>query len=793
MSPRRFAFALLPFLAASGAAQGQALIQVPSQGTLQQAIGNVTDGGVIQIASGTYTAPAGGFVIANQTKRFTVRAAAGANVVLTGGGGIVLYFNNAVAANGRPVTFEGLTFSGGVSANDSFGGAVTMVRAEATFLGCTFQNNAATTANSGGGAILMNAARALIVDSTFSANTARRFGGAIGMDGSSVAIHNSRFTGNRVNVPNHFVDSLGGALFVLNSTLDVTHTRFENNQAGFSGGAIYSYGTWTNPVATPRTDITIANSTFINNHALRDPGSPAFNTVDVGGALQLEDQVRARLYNTRFITNYAKQGGAISNYRSKLEIYGGTFQGNEARGNGGDDGYGGAIGLVSEDQDAPDPQRPNAQLLVRDTLFQGRYGSVGTTARFGGCIFSVGDTRRAYGLGGIPQMGTIAENRSVLDIRNSLFVECDVQHNAGGGVGGGIMTQLSDLTLHDSLFIGCDALAGAANTGTGGALASFDNSNSTLLRTTIARSTAAFTGAAIWVQGSNFNMNDGQIIENQLVGGSAWGGAAIYAAPENLGAPRPPVNVTGRLQNNTISNNTGGVVILDFDVAAGPHNLVQYAGNRIFPNNASVYANPLASGVQTVPQLNGLTLHGTAKAPTANTVPGAAPVAGAIVAAPPTRLPTVAAGDAAGPTASYLGIAWSGGAATLDGVGVGGNFGLANGTVGSHVLSVAGTPFNAAIGAGATPATGLSASPTNVGVGASSLLSWTTLAGTFVDEFIDQGVLLTAPPASGSASTGAITSTTTYRGLLVAQEGGALASTVVSIGSDTIFSNGFQP
>lgn len=783
---------LLLLAGGAGAASAQATIQVPSQGTLQQAITNVVDGGVIEMAAGTYPAPAGGFVISNQAKRFTIRAAASATVTLTGAGGTILLFSNAAPSNGRPVTFERLNFSSGVSTVDSSGGALTMVNAEATFTGCTFQNNAATSTNGGGGAIRMFTSRALIANSTFSGNNARRNGGAIVMDGSDVAVHDTRFDGNRVNLPTHFVDSLGGALFALNSRLAITNTRFENNQAGFSGGAVYTYGTWTNPVTTPRTDLTITNSTFINNHALRDPGSPAFATVDVGGALQLEDQVRARLYNTRFVTNFAKQGGAISSYRSRLEIYGGTFQGNEARGNGGEDGYGGAIGLVSEDQDAGDPQRPVAELIVRDTLFQGRYGATGSTARFGGCIFSVGDTRRAYGVGGIPQIGTIAENRTVLDIRNSVFAECDARNDAGGGVGGGIALQLSALTLLDSVFVGCDAIAGAANTGTGGALAAFDNSTNSLLRTTIAKSTAAFTGAAIWVQGSRLDVSDSQIVENQLVGGSAWGGAAIYAAPENLGAPRPAVDVTGLVQNSVISNNTGGVMVLDFDGANAPHNRVQYSNNRIFPNTNNVYSNPLAPNARTVAQLNALSLHGAAKAPTANIAPGTAPVAGAIIAAPPTNLAVAAAGDAA-PQVAYLGFAWSGGSATLDGAPVGGNIGIATASSGTHVLNVAGVPLNAVVSTGAVPSSSLSAAPSIVAAGASSVLSWTTLAGTFVDEFIDQGVRFTTPPpASGGITVGPVTATTRFRGLMMAHEGGYLADTTISVGNDIVFRNGFQ-
>ena len=107
-------------------------------------------------------------------------------------------------------------------------------------------------------------------------------------------------------------------------------------------------------------------------------------------------------------------------------------------------------------------------------------------------------------------------------------------------------------------------------------------------------------------------------------------------------------------------------------------------------------------------QLNGLTITrsgaaSTDKSQTDNTAPGSAPVSGAILAVPPAILPVNAAGDPAPPTTAYLGYAWSGGAATLNGNAVSGNVGLsaAPGT-GTHVLSVAGTPFTPPSASGPT-------------------------------------------------------------------------------------------
>ncbi len=63
------------------------VIRVPADTpNIQTAIGLVPDGGAIEIAFGTYVAPAGGWRITNLGKGFTIRTEAGAEVTLSGGG-----------------------------------------------------------------------------------------------------------------------------------------------------------------------------------------------------------------------------------------------------------------------------------------------------------------------------------------------------------------------------------------------------------------------------------------------------------------------------------------------------------------------------------------------------------------------------------------------------------------------------------------------------------------------------------------------------------------------------------
>ena len=123
--------------------------------TLAAAIKSVPDGGIIELAAGTYASPgSNGFLVNNARKGFTVRAAAGAAVVLDGGGSrALLRFANSDRARGKLVTFERITFQNGFSAKSGMSGGVTLSKAEALFRDCSFLNNRAAAPQTGGGAV----------------------------------------------------------------------------------------------------------------------------------------------------------------------------------------------------------------------------------------------------------------------------------------------------------------------------------------------------------------------------------------------------------------------------------------------------------------------------------------------------------------------------------------------------------------------------------------------------------------------------------------------------------------
>ena len=98
--------------------------------------------------------------------------------------------------------------------------------------------------------------------------------------------------------------------------LRVSNSRFEGNQAGYVGGALYAIGLWPDPAGS---DVLVTNSTFVDNLAQRDP-SVSFPFPTEGGAIHLEDLATARIYNSRFLTNRAFDGGAVNLYRAIVEI-----------------------------------------------------------------------------------------------------------------------------------------------------------------------------------------------------------------------------------------------------------------------------------------------------------------------------------------------------------------------------------------------------------------------------------------------------------------------------------------
>ena len=669
---------------------------------LQGAFSRVRDGGVIELAAGTYLPPARGFELSGPDvrKSFTVRPAPGAaagSVVLDGQGSRAILRVQTANRTGKTATFQGLVFRHGASTTVGLGGAVTVTRADVRFVACSFLDNTANGPSTGGGAArALDGATVLFRDTTFARNSSLRRGGAVEVVGAAVTVEGGLFADNRVNLPGHEGGSTGGAIYVLDGRLDVTGARFERNQAGYAGGAILVHGLWRDPLATPSATATITASTFVANANQPDPGSPPPGQTS-GGAIHVEDQATLRVLRSLFVKNVAEFGGAVDTYRGEVDVQGSAFLGNHAP-DGPVVGAGGALLAISVDFDDGSTEgglinRRPASLTVADTLLRGRFEEVGAAAQNGGCLFAAGDGNRLYGADGVPQMGTPADNRARVVLRNVVFADCDAQATADGrgGSGGGGFLDAVDLTLDGGLFLDSDARGPDAG---GGALLVRRESLVRVDGTTFARNSADRNGGALVLSGSTIQIAGAQFLGNEVSPGVAEParesrGAALQSRPQIAGDNGPDRPIDGTVAGSLFSD-SAGLDLFDLEPAGGPANDLRYDGNRFFPRTfgSLVYANTLSErdGAD-VFRLNSLVifrpgLPAFPKSVVPNTRLTSAPAAGALLAVPP-----AGAGAPGGVFPAALAYAWSGRAATLDGQPLAARAGLVPGAAfGEHRL-----------------------------------------------------------------------------------------------------------
>ncbi|MCG3206500.1 MAG: hypothetical protein FOGNACKC_00099 [Anaerolineae bacterium] len=685
-----------------------AFIRVPQDvATLQNAISQVSDGGVIEMANGTYSAPAGeGFQIKDTGKSFTIRAASGASVVLDGGGTHqIVTFINSTAASGGLVTFQGITFANGFSSTTARAGGVSIYNAQAAFEDCLFQGNIGQQPNTGfdAGAILVSNSTVSFTRCNWTNNQAKNQGaGLVVRDNTSAAIVDSSFTNNSTSIANHRPSSAGGGIMVINARLSVTGTQFTGNKAGYVGGAIYIYGDYLAPVDNPRSSVLVSDCTFSNNQAVRHASVAPFAPTE-GGAVHVENQASVRIFNSVFQNNSADIGGGINAYRGTVFVDRSYFNGNRATGTGAANGQGGAFAVSSIDvSDASTnfgaTNRPSASLTVQDTVIEGLAGQ--TVGQSGGGIYAAGDVNRVYGEG-VPKSGTVSFNRAKVVVENVIFFNTDIQEASppsGTGIGGGMSLIMADALLRNVMFLQTDAFGATAG---GGALSIYDQSLVNMDNVTIAQSTAGKYGGGIVLYGSELHSTSCEIIESEISPGiseikSESTGASIFTAIDTY----RQTSVTGALSNCLLSPKYG-LPIIEGDSTNGPINDLRYNQNQIYsPTFApDVYRNDIVSGIfKSVVGLNNLIVTrvsgiNTVKSQVANTALGTKPSSGKIMAVPSyfTKKP----GDPPASYTYYLGYAWSGTSAKLDGSIISSKTGLVQKTDQGqvHTLTVDGTPY----------------------------------------------------------------------------------------------------
>lgn len=791
---------VLAVVVAAPAVAGE-LIRVPVDlPTLTLAIDEIDDGGVIELAAGTYAAPTGGFIIANPNKSFTIRPMPGASATLSGSGSRpVLRFINSMPDGDSTVVFEDLVFANGYSTIDGAAGGATLEGAAATFIRCLFRNNQSQANITGGGgtAVFLDSV-AHFEDCEWRDNVARNEGAGLRVgEQSMVTVHRGLFVDNHANPSGHRTTAAGGGLHVTNSEVWLTNCRFEGNEAGYAGGGAYVLGSWQSPYTVPRAELVVANCTFVDNRSIRDASVPSVGPTE-GGALNVEDQARVTILNSRFVTNSADLGGGVSVYRSDVVIQDSAFLGNRAAGVGQNNGFGGTFKVSAADLSSESVNYPSADFELLDSYVQCRYGTTGTAAQVAGALWAGGDICRNYGVGGCSTLGDPSVNRTDVTIDNVVFADCDADWGgvANQGLAGAISVSLVDLELSDSLITACDAVGTGSS---GGGMRIVFQSEAHTVRTTFADNTAAGFGGAIYASGSNLELSDLQLFDNEFSPGTGEPelesyGAALFAAPfAGTFGNTSNIQVTGTLSSSVLSRNIG-MPIFDDDRNPQPINAVRYLDNQFYNTTFGdhVYRHSIAQS-KSPAELNALTIaHSGVDKGSGNSWLSGAPVLGELLAVPRRILPLTAVGDSQTSTTAYLGYAWDGGAATLDGTTVSGGRGWGPTGTGTHTLNVGGTPFQAAVGTGPAPAATLSASSTVITSGQTVTLSWATQAGTFAGAFIDHGVG-PGTTASGQVSVSPL-ATTTYRLHVTTAEGGVTAAVTIWVDElpSGLFADGFE-
>src|SRR6185295_18660179 len=246
-------------------------------------------------------------------------------------------------------------------------------------------------------------------------------------------------------------------------------------------------------------------------------------------------------------------------------------------------------------------------LAVTQSLLQG--GPEVAKAPFsGGCILASGDIPRMYGGGGVPQAGTLADNRARIEIRGTVFSDCDVETSTPGGTGAGgaLVGDLIDLVMEDSMVLDSDARETGA---VGGGIALRQESNARIVRTTFARDSAKRSGGALNLNGSTVQVDDCRFYSNDVVPGTFESlgesrGAAIFSTP--LQDPARLRNVAGVVANSVSSENLG-IPLFETAPQSGPTNDLRYDNNRFNPvvfGELVYVSNLLAPGGASVDQLN---------------------------------------------------------------------------------------------------------------------------------------------------------------------------------------------
>lgn len=272
---------------------------------------------------------------------------------------------------------------------------------------------------------------------------------------------------------------------------------------------------------------------------------------------------------------------------------------------------------------------------------------------------------------------------------------------------------VADLDLEDVLIANSDA-SGDDNA-SGGAIALTSHTRAVLTRTTLAGNRSARFGGALFAQGAHLEITDSAFLANELSPGvdePCWPsstGSALFVTPFAGSGTPPDQPATGFVANSLFSDNIG-LPIFDDDRQPAPINDTRYDANQVFAPSfdgaffTNVIPNPIPpfSVCLNAQQMSALVVerNGGPSSPKSN-VPNedlaAAPAYAVLIAAPSRILRAHAAGDPPPSGTAWLGFAWSGEHAELDGAGLAERAGVQTAEAGLHTLHVDGIAMDVTV------------------------------------------------------------------------------------------------
>ena len=540
-------------------------VRVPGNySTIQSAInavvgGSQPNGTVIEVLSGTYNEA----LLVNATPRsLTIRGLSGpgATVVNATGSGVpALRILNATGA----VRVEGLSFRGGTGVPGTAGG-FSIADASPSFFNVVFEQNSGFDA--GGG--VLSRSNATFSDCFIRNNTAQRFGGGVVITtGSRPIFSNCQIRDNISGAGGAGVGSIGsgGAVHVNDASPTFRGCLITGNQSKFAAGGIFHMGMFGSPYGT---SVLIVEDTEISNNVTSR--FSAGDNPSEGGGVHVEDNAIGYLIRTRVLGNTANTSGGLSAYRARLEVTSSIIEGNHAQDAAGVGGFGGGIGITSNNVEAP--FRQAGSLLLSDSVVRLN------DARIGGGILASGDQVCGGSCGG-------SATRATIDIVNSL-----IDGNGAVVYAGGMRIDRADMTVSNSHILRNNV--GASGSSYGGGVLMATNAQATFTGATIAGNTAANFGGGLFVDGSSvINMTGSRIYQN-----TAPSGGGIYVGNNGTSS--------GLIQSSIIADNANYQIHEQACTPLQP-SILGYTNNVVTPRSgqSDVYYST-CGGARTISQFN---------------------------------------------------------------------------------------------------------------------------------------------------------------------------------------------